>query len=78
MAPEFSKAALGVYPMIPFYAVDCDKDSNKQLCAEQGVRGFPTSKVRPPLRLKFASFRGQRSLPLVLASSSREAASRRL
>ncbi|KAI0730975.1 hypothetical protein C8Q76DRAFT_793086 [Earliella scabrosa] len=42
MAPEFSKAALGVYPMIPFYAVDCDKQSNKRLCAEQGVQGFPT------------------------------------
>lgn len=47
MAPEFSKAALGVYPMIPFYAVDCDKQSNKQLCAEQGVQGFPTIKARP-------------------------------
>nr|VWP02238.1 Indoleacetamide hydrolase (IAH) (EC (Indole-3-acetamide hydrolase) [Ganoderma boninense] len=46
MAPEFSKAALGVYPMIPFYAVDCDKQSNKQLCAEQGVQGFPTVKAR--------------------------------
>lgn len=47
MAPEFSQAALGVYPMIPFYAVDCDKESNKQLCAEQGVRGFPTIKLFP-------------------------------
>ena len=55
MAPEFSKAALGVYPMIPFYAVDCDKQSNKQLCAEQGVQGFPTVKARLSSRAEFAS-----------------------
>ncbi|OJT07687.1 Thioredoxin domain-containing protein C13F5.05, mitochondrial [Trametes pubescens] len=47
MAPEFSQAALGVYPMIPFYAVDCDKQSNKRLCSEQGVSGFPTLKLFP-------------------------------
>ncbi len=45
LAPEFDKAALGVYPMIPFYAVDCDKPNNKKLCAEQGVQGFPTLKA---------------------------------
>lgn len=45
MAPEYSKAALGLYPMIPFYAVDCDKASNKKFCAEQGVQGFPTLKA---------------------------------
>lgn len=48
MAPEFSQAALGVYPMIPFYAVDCDKQSNKRLCSEQGVSGFPTLKACLP------------------------------
>ena len=45
MAPEFSKAALGVYPFITFYNVDCDDSKNKQLCSEQGVQGFPTVKV---------------------------------
>ena len=52
MAPEFSKAALGVYPFITFYNVDCDDSKNKQLCSEQGVQGFPTVKVsNPPTRL---------------------------
>ena len=46
MVPEYSKAALGLYPLIPAYAVDCDAQKNKQLCAEQGVKGFPTVKVR--------------------------------
>lgn len=31
--------------MLPFYAVDCDKQNNKRLCAEQGVQGFPTVKA---------------------------------
>ncbi|KAK7022899.1 hypothetical protein VNI00_016886 [Paramarasmius palmivorus] len=47
MSPEYSKAAKGAYPLIPFYAVDCDDDKNKPLCAEQGVQGFPTVKLFP-------------------------------
>jgi hypothetical protein len=33
MIPEYSKAALGLHPLIPAYAVDCDE--NRALCAEQ-------------------------------------------
>ncbi|THU97674.1 hypothetical protein K435DRAFT_965318, partial [Dendrothele bispora CBS 962.96] len=47
MAPEYSKAALGLYPLIPTYAVNCDDEKNKRLCAEQGVQGFPTVKLFP-------------------------------
>ncbi|KAH0583166.1 hypothetical protein H2248_011047 [Termitomyces sp. 'cryptogamus'] len=47
MAPEYSKAAIGLHPLIPVYAVDCDADANKRLCAEQGVKGFPTVKLFP-------------------------------
>jgi len=47
MAPEYSKAALGLYPLVPTYAVDCDAEKNKRLCAEQGVKGFPTVKLFP-------------------------------
>lgn len=46
LAPEYSKAALGLYPLVPSYAVDCDNPTNKRLCAEQGIQGFPTLKVR--------------------------------
>ncbi|GBE89503.1 thioredoxin-like protein [Sparassis latifolia] len=45
MAPEFSKAAVVLTPMVPLYAVDCDNEANKRLCAEQGVQGFPTVKL---------------------------------
>ncbi|KIK56997.1 hypothetical protein GYMLUDRAFT_247271 [Collybiopsis luxurians FD-317 M1] len=47
MAPEYSKAALGLYPLIPTYAIDCDADANKRLCHEEGVEGFPTIKLYP-------------------------------
>lgn len=46
MVPEYSKAALGLHPLLPLYAVDCDANENKRLCADQGVKGFPTVKVR--------------------------------
>jgi protein disulfide-isomerase A6 len=45
LVPEYSKAALGLHPLLPLYAVDCDEDKNKRLCSEQGVKGFPTIKV---------------------------------
>ncbi|KAJ7876250.1 hypothetical protein B0H13DRAFT_2055442 [Mycena leptocephala] len=45
LVPEYSKAALGLHPLLPLYAVDCDEDKNKRLCSEQGVKGFPTIKL---------------------------------
>ncbi|KAG9018337.1 hypothetical protein FRB95_005485 [Tulasnella sp. JGI-2019a] len=47
LTPEYIKAAQALDPLVPFYAVDCDADENKQLCAEQGVKGFPTLKSFP-------------------------------
>ncbi|KAJ3485273.1 hypothetical protein NLJ89_g11914 [Agrocybe chaxingu] len=47
MAPEYSKAAVGLHPLIPTYAVDCDAEKNKKLCANQDVKGFPTVKLFP-------------------------------
>jgi len=47
MAPEYSKAALGLFPLVPLYAVDCDAAKNKKLCADQGIKGFPTVKMFP-------------------------------
>ncbi|KAG6855649.1 hypothetical protein H0H87_012667 [Tephrocybe sp. NHM501043] len=47
MAPEYSKAAKGLHPLLPVYAVDCDAAENKRLCADEGVKGFPTVKLYP-------------------------------
>ena len=43
MVPEYSKAALALYPLIPMYAIDCEQ--YKSFCGKQGVQGFPTVKV---------------------------------
>ncbi|KAJ7173600.1 hypothetical protein C8R46DRAFT_893146 [Mycena filopes] len=64
MAPEYSKAALGLHPLLPLYAVDCDEEKNKRLCAEQGVQGFPTVKLFP---------RGGAVPPMVYDSGERTA-----
>lgn len=66
MAPEYSKAAEALQPMVPLYAVDCDQDSNKRLCSEQGVQGFPTVKLFP---------RGSQSKPVSYDSGQRTAES---
>ncbi|KAF8314685.1 thioredoxin-like protein, partial [Clavulina sp. PMI_390] len=47
LTPEFTKAAQSLSPLVDFYAVDCDADENKRLCAEQGIKGFPTIKSFP-------------------------------
>ena len=46
LVPEMTKAASSMDPLVPFYAIDCDADANKQLCGSQGIKGFPTVKVR--------------------------------
>ncbi|KAF9224091.1 thioredoxin-like protein [Gyrodon lividus] len=47
MAPEYSNAAGNLSPLIPFYAIDCDAELNKLLCASQEIQGFPTVKLFP-------------------------------
>ncbi|KAF8271519.1 hypothetical protein EI94DRAFT_1720313 [Lactarius quietus] len=62
MVPEYSKAALGLHPLIPAYAIDCDE--NRSLCAEQGVKGYPTVKLFP---------RGKEQAPIPFQHSERTA-----
>ncbi|KAF5379435.1 hypothetical protein D9615_006511 [Tricholomella constricta] len=62
MVPEYSKAALGLHPLLPVYAVDCDAQENKRLCADQGVKGFPTVKLFPRgTKLKSITYEGERT-----------------
>ncbi|PPQ65248.1 hypothetical protein CVT24_011403 [Panaeolus cyanescens] len=64
MVPEYEKAALGLYPLIPTYAVNCHAEKNKRLCADQGVQGFPTVKLFP---------RGDKLPPMVYQEGERTA-----
>ncbi|OCF33217.1 protein disulfide-isomerase domain [Kwoniella heveanensis BCC8398] len=47
LGPEYTAAASSLSPLIPFYAVDCDDQANKPLCAEYQIQGFPTIKAFP-------------------------------
>jgi protein disulfide-isomerase A6 len=61
LGPEYTAAAQSLSPLIPFYAVDCDEASNKGLCAEYGVKGFPTIKAFPrALKGAVRDYQGER------------------
>ena len=45
LAPEYQKAAKALKGVANVGAVDCDQESNKPLCGQYGVQGFPTIKV---------------------------------
>ncbi|KXN86203.1 Protein disulfide-isomerase MPD1 [Leucoagaricus sp. SymC.cos] len=47
LASDFEKAALGLHPFVPTYAVDCERELNQELCKEQGVEVYPTVKLFP-------------------------------
>jgi len=47
MVPEYSKVALGLYPLIPTYAVNCHAEKNKRFCADQVLVYF-ISNTSPP------------------------------
>jgi protein disulfide-isomerase A6 len=59
MAPEYANAADKLHPLIPTYAIDCDDEKNKRLCAEQQVQGFPTVKVYSAYSTAFSKTHAQ-------------------
>lgn len=51
MKSEYIRAAKSSHGLINVAAVNCDDDTNKGLCAQYGVKSFPTVKVfQPPKR----------------------------
>ncbi|KAJ1752976.1 hypothetical protein LPJ78_001637 [Coemansia sp. RSA 989] len=45
LEPEYERAAARTRGIAKFYAVNCDEESNRALCARFNVQGFPTLKV---------------------------------
>ncbi|PMD16300.1 thioredoxin-domain-containing protein [Hyaloscypha hepaticicola] len=48
LQPAYEKAAKNLAGLAKVAAVDCDEDSNKPLCGQFGVQGFPTLKIIKP------------------------------
>ncbi|KAI9668813.1 MAG: hypothetical protein M1831_000882 [Alyxoria varia] len=66
LKPAFEKAATSLSGLANVAAVDCDHDSNKPLCGQIGVQGFPTLKIVKPARKKggkpaVEDYQGERS-----------------
>ncbi|KAJ2860631.1 hypothetical protein FB639_005609, partial [Coemansia asiatica] len=52
LEPEYERAAKKARGLAKFYAVNCDEDRNRGLCAQFNVQGFPTLKVFTEKRIK--------------------------
>lgn len=48
LKPAYEKAAKNLEGLAKVAAVNCDEDSNKALCGQFGVQGFPTLKIVRP------------------------------
>ncbi|KAJ2179291.1 hypothetical protein EV181_005949, partial [Coemansia sp. RSA 532] len=57
LEPEYERAATRTHGVAKFYAVNCDVESNRGLCARYNVQGFPTLKVFTEKRTKRGSRR---------------------
>ncbi|WBW73683.1 thioredoxin family protein Mpd1 [Schizosaccharomyces osmophilus] len=66
LGPVFSKLSNKLYNLVPFAAVNCDLESNRQICARYEVQGFPSIKFLFPSPLQpstvfSANYEGDRS-----------------
>lgn len=62
LAPEFHRAATNLDGIVKFANIDCDQDSNKGLCAQYQIQGFPTIKLFPATKKRLPrDYRGERS-----------------
>lgn len=48
LKPDYEKAAKSLKGLAKVAAVNCDEEGNKNLCAQQGIQGFPTLKIFKP------------------------------
>lgn len=60
LAPAFKAAAEKLQGIVPFVAVDCDREANKPLCGRYEVKGFPTIKLFTPGSATPTDYQGPR------------------
>jgi len=73
LAPEYQKAAKALKGVVGVGAVDCDAETNKQLCGQYGVQGFPTIKVFGANKKKPSDYQGQRTASGIVETAVRTA-----
>jgi len=61
LAPEYQKAAKALKGSVGIGAIDCDQETNKPLCGQYGIQGFPTIKVFGANKNKPTDYNGQRT-----------------
>lgn len=70
LKPAYEKAAKSLTGLAKVAAVNCDEESNKPLCGQMGVQGFPTLKiVRPgkkPGKPAVEDYQGARSAKAIV------------
>jgi protein disulfide-isomerase A6 len=71
--PEYTKAAKALKGIIGVGAVDCDQESNKQLCGQYGVQGFPTIKVFGANKNKPEDYKGGRDAAGIVQGAQKAA-----
>lgn len=70
LKPAYEKAAKSLSGLAKVAAIDCDEETNKPLCGQMGVKGFPTLKiVRPgkkPGRPNVEDYQGARTAKAIV------------
>ncbi|KAL4419270.1 hypothetical protein ABPG77_004828 [Micractinium sp. CCAP 211/92] len=60
LAPAYKAAAEKLQGIVPFVAVDCDREANRPLCGRFGIQGFPTIKLFTPGSATPTDYQGPR------------------
>ncbi|ORY49995.1 thioredoxin-domain-containing protein [Rhizoclosmatium globosum] len=66
LAPEYKKAADSLKGLAKLVAVDCDAESNKPLCGQYQVQGFPTLKVFGKNKKSPQDYQGERKAKAIV------------
>ncbi|PYH50046.1 putative disulfide isomerase [Aspergillus saccharolyticus JOP 1030-1] len=70
LKPAYEKAAKNLDGLAKVAAINCDEDTNKPLCGQMGVRGFPTLKIvtpgKKPGKPRVEDYQGARSAKAIV------------